>query len=1143
MKKLLSAFLHSQHFKRNLIIAIASLLTVALAITGVVIIANNNDSGGSDGKRVPVYQGMTISSAMGGTASHIGNFALASNTESGQDDEQTPGKVEGDFDGRNEAIDKENPYPENSENETIEEEIKSSLDVIGSTQSIYYATPGEDIYINIHINNPDSFEIMSFTLNGKKYSSYMFEEGSDMETIVLKYNVGAASGIVEYTIDAIKYIDGTEIKDVIISGNKTVKAGIRGDNKVVANVSDVEIETNSISFNVNIKDNDKLIKSVGGMLKAVIYDGSTIISVKNLSVDNNSVTFNSLRTNTLYQYAIVGYFDDLSGSGFKMNVLYKDTFYTDSVVLFDNVDIGYENINFDLLWNENCSNKTLLSLKLYQEDDLISNLDLNAKTATNLLTDNNYKLIAEYKNQENTERIYLEFRTLAKFAPDPIISNTDKTQTSLDFSFEFIDTYSVGAIDKVEFIHGSDVTTLDILDTYNFTDLLSNNEYILRVTYTYDLNDGKGAQTETKNLAIKTEAKEKPIFNIAEPTITASSIKGTYTLTDEDNILNSFKVELYNEGVLIEENAEKEIDFSSLNFNKDYVIKITYTYDANDGNGIVEATEERLAKTYVDVSEFSVINTSAVSEGETIFVQIKLDNPFGASISSVVINGVEYNVMPSSTDKKLFIEIVYNDQFKGGDTYLKVDKINATLNGEDYLINSKNDLSDNVFINGKVEVLSVEYADEEFKKLEDGSWCFPSDKIYVLITLDNPTGYEIDSFSSYTKLDNNRYYYEATSWQGWSRAINISKITYHNDYISKSISFNSISSKNSIYRVASSEIKYISTPNDLKKMNEYYYYELKNDIDLSGLEWIQYIYYGNAFHGVFNGNGYSIKNMSFVGDIENPDAYLGLFSEGDGIIQSLKIEEATIIANATSDYKSNYGIYYGGFVAYTNGRLDIYECEVDEYTSVSIKTQSGDAYVGGLVGYGGSTINITNSYNSGNISGSNAGGLVGYSSSTINITNSYNSGSVSAISSRSYYTYAGGLVGHGYNITISNSYNSGIISATSNESYTYTSAGGLVGYGSPTITDSYNSGNVSATTTDNYYAYAGGLVGLRYEWDITITNSYSLVNGYGYNGEACTVEQLNSKEFYTDVLGWSEDIWDFSELDVENGKNPTLKAF
>lgn len=33
-----------------------------------------------------------------------------------------------------------------------------------------------------------------------------------------------------------------------------------------------------------------------------------------------------------------------------------------------------------------------------------------------------------------------------------------------------------------------------------------------------------------------------------------------------------------------------------------------------------------------------------------------------------------------------------------------------------------------------------------------------------------------------------------------------------------------------------------------------------------------------------------------------------------------------------------------------------------------------------------------------------------------------------------------------------------------------------------------------------------------------------------------TVDQLNSKEFYTETLGWSEDVWDFSNLDVETGK-------
>ena len=40
---------------------------------------------------------------------------------------------------------------------------------------------------------------------------------------------------------------------------------------------------------------------------------------------------------------------------------------------------------------------------------------------------------------------------------------------------------------------------------------------------------------------------------------------------------------------------------------------------------------------------------------------------------------------------------------------------------------------------------------------------------------------------------------------------------------------------------------------------------------------------------------------------------------------------------------------------------------------------------------------------------------------------------------------------------------------------------------------------------------------------------------------SCSLEQLNSGLFYSEVLDWDETIWDFSDLDFENGKMPTLK--
>ena len=108
---------------------------------------------------------------------------------------------------------------------------KDNIDVNGAGP--YYAQKNEDIYIHVHIFNPDEFEILSFTLNDVKYSSYMFEKGSDLETLILKYNVGDIEGVQQYTIDAIKYVDGDRIKDVKMEGEKTIEVIVGSDNSVI----------------------------------------------------------------------------------------------------------------------------------------------------------------------------------------------------------------------------------------------------------------------------------------------------------------------------------------------------------------------------------------------------------------------------------------------------------------------------------------------------------------------------------------------------------------------------------------------------------------------------------------------------------------------------------------------------------------------------------------------------------------------------------------------------------------------------------------------------------------------------------------------------------------------------------------------
>lgn len=88
----------------------------------------------------------------------------------------------------------------------------------------YTATVGDVIYINIHIDNPDEYEIVSLKLNGTKYvgNYQQFEEGTTAENVIIKINVGDTPTIKEFTVSEIKWINGTTIEEQSV----VMKSGI-----------------------------------------------------------------------------------------------------------------------------------------------------------------------------------------------------------------------------------------------------------------------------------------------------------------------------------------------------------------------------------------------------------------------------------------------------------------------------------------------------------------------------------------------------------------------------------------------------------------------------------------------------------------------------------------------------------------------------------------------------------------------------------------------------------------------------------------------------------------------------------------------------------------------------------------------------
>ncbi len=256
------------------------------------------------GKEIPVYRGMTVSS------------------EAPIKDESTASLISTELTPTERFA-----VPTKTNTNGIENKFDDSLNIVGPEKELYYANPGDDIYITIHIDNPDKFEILSFTLNEIKYTAYMFEYGSDMENLILKVNVGENPGLISYTIDAIKYVDGEKIKDVKMSGEKTVNIGVSNPIKPSAKISDKKLTATYFSFNATITDTEGLVAATNGSLYAVLLDGEgKIIRQIELALGmETNVKFDNLDAGN-YTYAVIAVYDAYDGEGFGSHVLSTEKF-------------------------------------------------------------------------------------------------------------------------------------------------------------------------------------------------------------------------------------------------------------------------------------------------------------------------------------------------------------------------------------------------------------------------------------------------------------------------------------------------------------------------------------------------------------------------------------------------------------------------------------------------------------------------------------------------------------------------------------------------------------------------------------------------------------------------------------------------
>lgn len=941
-----------------------TMLFLGIIVFSMTLASCDVSSNSNGSNTVPTYEGMAISTSSSQSSS-IKSPKL-------KDNEDTAGDT------------------------TIEEDIEDivTIDVVTDDEVKYYVEPNESFDIEIYLTNPNQYEIQSFTLNGKKYSSYMFEDGSTMELLKLKTTAPQTSGYFTYSLDAIKYIDGTDIKDVDLEGDKDINVGVIYSNAPTASITSSDISTTSIQLGVDIEDNNSLIGDYP--LEIYLTNGEEIIDKKTLLVGQNDILFNNLTMNTAYEYGIVTQYDLCDGRDVQEYWLLTDTFNTLNVFSFSEIIPTYDSVGFDLETHGITGELTSITITDPNTETIVSTASSIADRSFSALLSNHKYVINIYftyliNNETINSSTSQEFRTLAKSEPILTIEDIEATQSSITFNVFLNDLNSVSSIEKIELYKGDSlVDTLSPINEYEFTDLESNTKYTIVLEYSYDLNDGQGIQTGS-------------------------------------------------------------------------------------------VTQTKWTSPFVSFDSIRCLNTTAVSEGDIIVIQANVVNPDGVDFTTVVINNVEYPVSNVSTSTKIRVELSNEGQFEGGSTDLTISEIKGTLNDQIVLMTIEQNNVANVFINGALSVESVQFVDTDMNPTD---YCFVNDEVKVLITLDNPTGYDLtqindDSDLVLNEIDDNHYYIDYTSYTSsyGTKSFSLSDLSYSNEYMSKTLSFSNMSAG---MIVCQDGIKQISTADDLLDMDDCYYYELENDIDLAGEDWST----PGSMYGVFNGNNYSIKNMSSVNTFSDTDLNLGLFSSTDAAyVFDLNIEDALYMITLNGEESSV--ILAGGLFAKISGDYCKIE-NVDINIEISITNNStngtSDSITGGMIGYlnnDGGTINLKNNTttstidSNGNCTGGMIGNLHNNDNGTMNIENSI---TMSTIDSTGDDT--GGMIGKIFNDGPLY-FGSNTTTSTIDSTAIYSTTGGMIGGFDGYKTMNFDN-NTTTVTIDSTSNYTGGMIGNLY---------------------------------------------------------------
>ncbi|MFA5007240.1 MAG: hypothetical protein WC509_07210 [Candidatus Izemoplasmatales bacterium] len=294
-----------------------------------------------------------------------------------------------------------------------------------------------------------------------------------------------------------------------------------------------------------------------------------------------------------------------------------------------------EIFGFSLAWSDPEGTGEVLGAGLYLGDVLIAELSADLRTDVLLASDTSYTARVRYRYDLNDGadwhyvELEAESRTPVHAVPTVAVTDIAAGTTDVTFSPQVTDPNSTVKSIEISLVLGTETIAVLVDPEHRFSGLLTDTEYQIRVSCTYDLRDGIGDRQMVSDSTFRTAALAAPTIAVGSLEASPEHVEFTLTETDPDSLGSIVAIDLKSGGVIVASLANLATRrFLGLSQSTDYVLSITYRYDLNDGAG------ERLSHVDAPFATLpypvpTTIWNEVQVEYEEIYLMLRINDPYG----------------------------------------------------------------------------------------------------------------------------------------------------------------------------------------------------------------------------------------------------------------------------------------------------------------------------------------------------------------------------------------------------------------------------------------------------------------------------------------------------------------------------------